>query len=157
METQRMWIVDQPFTRKQYSSITNGGVDYSGYLYNDKGPNLTPDQYLAHPEVVGKYTAPRIVTNDEFSELYYQSTQELKTPFKEVTEAQYWEALECLPPMKWRDIAEGVNVFFISEAYTADLHACYIHDRRSGKYYGATRSVFETNAQLMEIFERSIG
>ncbi len=148
------FIVSLPFTGRDYSSITNGTVDYSGYLYNNGGPNLSPEEYLkinAH-----RYHNPVILSSAEFERVYLEHIDGMKTKFSEVTEAQYYDALECLPPMRWRDISAGLNAFFISEAYTADLHSCFIADRTTGKYYAATRSKFETNEELVSIFKSSL-
>ena len=154
--TVKQWIVETPFNRRQYSSVTNGTVDYSGYLYNNKGPNFTPEQYLADPISGAKYNNPRIVSDSEFMELYEQSERDMMTNFREVTEAQYYEALECLPPMKWHDITKDLNVFFISEGMTGYLHDCYLSQKSTGKYYSALRSKFETDEELTEVFNRSI-
>jgi len=155
-QTTKEWIVSNPFNRRQYSSITNGRVDYSGALYNSNGENLTYAEYMSAPERASKYINPRIVSDDEFFELYQQSERDMVTTFKEVTEEQYFDALECLPPMKWHNISSDLNVFFISEATTGVLHSCYIAQRSTGKYYSALRSRLETDEELNAVFRASI-
>jgi hypothetical protein len=70
-------------------------------------------------------------------------------PFSEISEAQYYDWLECLPPCKWHDLNGRFNSFYISEALTADLHQFCIKDRKTGKYYAATRSRFIKDAELL--------
>jgi len=86
---------------------------------------------------------------DEKLETYYKS---LVSEWSEVDEDRYMDALECLPPMKWHDLESGINIFYISEAYTGDLHTAYIHARNRGenKYFSATRRLRETDAELLE-------
>jgi hypothetical protein len=146
-------IISQPFNRREYSFLNEDGtVQYSGSLYNNKGSDLMPDEYLkinAH-----RYTNPTIVDEDVFFDLYQKEVDNMKTLFKEISEEQYIDALECLPPKKWHNINKSVNVFFISEATINDLHSCYIKSK--GKYYSALRSIFESDEQLLETFLKSI-
>lgn len=90
---------------------------------------------------------------DSFYEIYDKPYHEKlgSKPFKEISEEKYWEMLECLPPMRWHDAAVGVNVFFISEAYTAYLHDCFICLTKGGvkKYYVALRSKFSRDEDLL--------
>lgn len=51
-------------------------------------------------------------------------------PFSRVTEDFHDRMLECLPPIHMR----GVPGFFVSEAYTDDIHAQFIHYQ--GRFYG---------------------
>lgn len=95
---------------------------------------------------------------DSYYEMYDKPYHEKlgSKPFKQISEERYWDMLECLPPMKWHDIERGVNIFFISEAYTADLHDCFIclNNGREKKYYSALRSKYikdeDVIAQLKE-------
>lgn len=148
------WIISQPFSRNNYASVTNGLVDYSGYLYNNKGENLTVEEYLA---INGhKYPNAKEVSNEEFMKLYQESEDAMKTNFVEITEGQYWDLLECLPPMNWHNINSSVKVFFISEATTGSLHTCVLEDKETGKYYSALRCRFESDEQLLSIYNQSI-
>jgi len=97
------------------------------------------------------------VTPEECSERFDKPyKQSLQTPFEEITEERWDDMLNCLPPMKWHDFAAGLNVFFCSEAYTQDLHGCYIKDRTTGKCYTALRSRFINDEQLFNDFKNCI-
>lgn len=68
--------------------------------------------------------------------------------FKETTEEAYWDALECLPPMRFTQ--QGSNTFFfISEAYTDSLHSCYV--KLGNSYYSALRCRFTPADQLFNL------
>lgn len=76
----------------------------------------------------------------------------------ECTEERYWEMLEVLPPMGWRDIAPGINFFQISEASEGCNHAAFIKDYRvKGKtrYYEGMENKFDSNEKLLESFKKS--
>ena len=97
------------------------------------------------------------ITWNEYYEQYDRPYKlSLQTPFKEITGEQWEDMLNCLPPMRWHDFAAGLNVFFCSEAYTADLHGCYIKDRTTGKFYSALRSRFINDETLLEDFKNRI-
>lgn len=68
-----------------------------------------------------------------------------QTPWQEISEKAWWSALECMPPLKW-DRLGGAESFFISEAYTADVHSCYI--KMGGRFYTARRRVGTAKAVL---------
>lgn len=54
----------------------------------------------------------------------------------EISEDDYMDALECLPPQKWQTV-DGVNFFQMSEHTTGNITAHYaVH---KGKYYTAHR------------------
>lgn len=67
------------------------------------------------------------------------------TPWQEISEKAWWNALECMPPLKWDRIG-GAESFFICEAYTADVHSCYI--KLDGRYFTARRRVGTPKAAL---------
>jgi len=52
----------------------------------------------------------------------------------EITENEWMEMLEVLPPMGWKDYA-GFNAFFMSERYTGSFTEMYA--RKNGKFYSA--------------------
>lgn len=97
------------------------------------------------------------ITWDEFYEQVEKPyLLRLQKPFKEITEEEWDNMLNCLPPMRWHDFVPGLNVFFCSEGYTADLHGCYIKDRVNGKYYTALRSRFISDEELFNDFKNCI-
>lgn len=58
----------------------------------------------------------------------------LNKPLQEITEAKYWEMLECLPPLKWCTIG-NIEMFCMSEMYTGTYTSQYAHDKKNDKYY----------------------
>jgi hypothetical protein len=89
-------------------------------------------------------------TWDEFYPVLEKyNTDNYVKPWKEITEEEYWDYLECLPPCEWHDLNKRFNSFYMSEAYTADLHLFCIKDRQTGKYYCANRSRFISDSDLI--------
>lgn len=74
----------------------------------------------------------------------------LQKPFKEITEEDFNEMLNVLPPMRWTRFENG-RFFFISEAYTADLHSLYV--KYKGKYYTGLRSRFMKDEDIKNQIE----
>ena len=111
----------------------------------DNYRGLTLEEYrqaVGNPNLVA-------LTWEELEPLHEAYKKSLQDPWQEVTEQAFDIALESLPPQKWRDITPRFNVFYLQEAYTADLHTHYVHDREEEKYYKALRSRFSTDAQLL--------
>lgn len=78
---------------------TTGRVHYSGHLHNNGGEDLTIEEYAA---VKGW---EKIVITDEksFFERYDARQRELfLTGPKQISRADYWDALEVLPPENWQ-------------------------------------------------------
>ena len=132
-------------TMTAIKGVTPTTVDYSGYLYNNKGADLTLEQYRALKQNPNLIT----VTADEFYEIRKKFEKSLEGEFTEETEEQYYDALECLPPCKWHDLDDRFNTFYISEGITGSLHSFHIKDRKTGKYYTALRSMFIKDNDLL--------
>lgn len=91
----------------------------------------------------------QIVTSEELDCLWERWETYLQGPFREITEERYWDWLECLPPMRYRN-----NSFFLSECYTGSLyHFCF---KREGRYFTALRSKRLSNAELDSQIEEFI-
>ena len=144
----RLYLVnlDKEFKGNAEATMTKGSdmVHYTG---------LSLPEYLKDRKISNYH----LLDWDSFYELYYVGyNKSLQKPFKEITEDRYYDLLECLPPMRWGNIIGGVNMFFVMEAYTADLHTCVLKLTRNGesKYYSALRSKYikgeEVVAQLKE-------
>ncbi len=65
----------------------------------------------------------------------------------EITREEFWDALECLPPENWKTV-DGLEMFRMSEYYTADITAHYICYKN--KYYSANRRDSYTHAQALK-------
>ena len=55
--------------------------------------------------------------------------EHFRTPISEITKAQYWYALEVLPPCKWRGVGDSFECFHVSEAITANVVNWYLQTR----------------------------
>lgn len=103
-------------------------------------------------EMQPEYKGELIVFTDKELDLYLDNYyKSLQGDWAEIGEEEYFDALECLPPMNWRTITPGVNVFCISEAFTSHLHSHFLKLTNSEgvKYYTAMRSRFITNDQIL--------
>lgn len=74
----------------------------------------------------------RVMTFDEYQKL--QREHLLSGDLKEITEKEYQDALEMLPPIFWCNKG-NVEMFCISEMYTGTYTNQYAHDKRTDKYY----------------------
>jgi hypothetical protein len=69
-----------------------------------------------------------------------------KTP-TEITEEEFDEALNVLPPLNWvRN--EKFSMFFVSEALTLSFYSQYLYDKTSRKYYCATTDICDRSTWL---------
>jgi len=115
-----------------------GHMDYSGesveeYLLNN------PDHVL--------------VGDDQINRLILQHEKSLlKKPFKQITKEDYWEALECLPPVRHTNFADGSgSYFFISEASYMTVHAFYV--KKYKKYYTKNIDIYTSNKIIEKMIE----
>ena len=103
------------------STLTGGTVDYSGYLINGTGPNLSIEDYIKVKGIKNW----EVLTWDEF---YPKHKEAMAAKYLHsaiaITEEEYDDALNCLPPMQW--IQNGVfETFMMSEYLTGDITAQY--------------------------------
>lgn len=61
----------------------------------------------------------------------------LSKELKEITEEEYQEMLNVLPPLYWTTI-DSVEMFCMCEMLTGTYTSQYAHDRRTDKYYVKT-------------------
>lgn len=137
-----LYIVDtsKPFTGSILNSMpfVEEGIQDTTVHYSDK----TFREY--NKEHGGQLKA---MTWEAFEQEYYAPyLSSLCQPFQECTEEHWWNMLECLPPVRWTRI-EGGEYFFISEAYTANIHACLV--KYNGKYYEAQRALTTTTEDIV--------
>lgn len=59
-------------------------------------------------------------------------------PWREITEEQWWDALEVLPPEKWKT-ANGVEIFRMSEYTSGTVTEHYA--RLGDRYFSANRDI----------------
>lgn len=89
------------------------------------------------------------MTWDELMPLHEQYKEGLQGPWEEISQKDYNFAMDCLPPQRMRDLSDRFRIFYMQEAYTADLHSHYVWDRREQKYYKVLRSKFTKDAQFL--------
>ena len=76
-----------------------------------------------------------LLTDDEFAELDRAYEQSLCGDWKEITEEQFEDALNVLPPIKWMN-----GGFYIGEPTRGSLYGFY--QRIGDKYYTSLQSVY---------------
>lgn len=79
---------------------------------------------------------PNIVLG-EFDAWVEQDEKSLITAPEEITEAQWWEALEVLPPESWQHTGGGES-FVMMEYYSGRITSIYV---RLGKRYCSFRDI----------------
>ena len=75
-------------------------------------------------------------------------------PWIEISKEDWWDALECLPPLRWQKI-QGVEFFQMSEMMHSHYTAHYA--RINGKYYTAVRSIHQGYIFLANQINEQIG
>ena len=81
---------------------------------------------------------------DKKLRLYHQSLSE---PFKEITEEDYYDMLDVLPPLRMRQ-----NSFFVGEPYYRNMYSFYF--TRQGKYFKGLRSILTPQSELYSQINR---
>lgn len=122
--------------------------DLLNHTYVDYHDGLTFKAYNEQNE--NKLIA---VTWDYFNEKFYTPhLKSLQGNFEEITEERYFNLLECVPPKKWHNLNDSLNVFFVGECYTANLYTCCIKDRKTNKFFSALRAINTTDDVLINDF-----
>jgi hypothetical protein len=116
------WIIrtDEPFRGHCQSFLTEDGF----VAYTDR---QTVEQYEAE-----RGFKVRVIDDQEFDQMLAEHSKTLKTEPKEISEDDWYEALECLPPSRWHT-HRGVNLFHVCEAITLNLVNWYA--RIDGRFY----------------------
>ncbi|MEX4004183.1 hypothetical protein AB4Y38_35465 [Paraburkholderia sp. EG285A] len=76
---------------------------------------------------------PGAILCDE-AEFLRQQSAALKQPPQAITEREYYEALEVMPPLNWRGAA-GFESFMFCEFYSGNVTYIYVRNRASGKHW----------------------
>lgn len=132
--------------------IVDPTAEFKGHALNTMSCKEGTPQYVDYqdkPTTLEEYKIqknnPHLIALDW--DVFYKDWYEpyligLQKDWEEITEERYWEMLEVLPPVRW---TQGIiSFFFISEAYTANLHSCIIKDatdKNNPKYYEALRGI----------------
>ena len=84
---------------------------------------------------------------DKKLRLYHQSLSE---PFKEISEEDYYDLLDVLPPLRMRQ-----NSFFVGEPYYGNMYSfCFT---REGRYFKGLRSIQTPQSELDRQIDRHMG
>ena len=98
------------------------------------------DIATAHPDDGYWQDQLRTAQQSEYSVIPYADFANLEReailsmPLQEITEEQYNDMLNILPPLSWVTL-DDVTEFCMSEFYTSHYTHQYAKDRRTGKYY----------------------
>lgn len=100
-------------------------VAYSGYLYNNKGPNLTVAEYLSHPET-RTFVSPKVLLWEELEPLIDDANRRQYTskPAVPMSRENYLEMMEVLPPLNLGQQA-GMEYFLFAERQTLNITSMY--------------------------------
>ena len=90
----------------------------------------------------------RAVSFEEYQEIERQKFMD--TEAKEITEEQFDDALNVLPPVNWIQ-TDTLSMFHIAEADTGTLHGQYLHDKTNGKYYFAVTDICDRSTWIDKI------
>lgn len=119
---------------------------------NNEGRSHYTDKTIK--EMQQEYESELItITDEELNLVIKEYENSLQNDWQEISEEDYYDMLECLPPMNWRTITPGVNVFCISEGYYGSLHSHYLKlsNKEGVKYYSALRCIYTTtNEQILQ-------
>ncbi|KXS55125.1 MAG: hypothetical protein AWU57_471 [Marinobacter sp. T13-3] len=95
------YLVEQPFTGSILSLVVDGYVEFSGYLYNNGGPDLTVEEYAAK---TGKNVVALSGDQVDAEIAAFNQRTYLDAPARRITLEQFVDALETLPPQAYLDI-----------------------------------------------------
>jgi len=112
--------------------------------------DITLEAYLA--EKGPEYKV--ISWNDAIDKITEVQNIKLIKPFVEISEDQYWDYLECLPPEKWQTI-KGVQIFRMSEYSAGNItqHCAKYKDR----YFAANRRTSIDYADIAKEIKEIVG
>ena len=114
---------------------------YSGDLFEDILKELNAKREDGSPEY-------QILKLDDVMPLI-EAAQEAKycSDWKEISEDEWYENLEVLPPEKWETV-QGVNIFRMCEYLTGNITAHFA--KLNGKFFTRNCSTRETYEELAE-------
>lgn len=128
--------------------------NFRGSCYSNLIDGVSPYSGRTRAEIEAQYPDEKFIEVDwdGFEKMLKDYEKNLITGWTEITEERYWEMLEILPPMNWRNLTAGINIFCISEALTGSLHAHFLKLSNKGevKYYEATKDRFTKNEDLLK-------
>ena len=124
------------------TTVHNGLCAFTAWQ-NPTGNDYTISEYL---DILG--TGHVCIPMDEAMDLIDIAMKDKYIgPWEEITEEQWTDALECLPPCRWMTV-DGVNFFQMSERMCGSITGTYA--RYFGKCYTAFRQVYDKYENLAQ-------
>lgn len=139
----RLYIIDtsEPFTGSVYNTMSCQDEFEPVYVDYQKDPT-TFEEYK------NKVNLPlKLVTWEELEPMIRDYKDSICGNWMEISEEQWWDNLECLPPLKWRTIARDVETFAVGECYTFDLYTFCV--RIKDQYYSALMPIHSTDIRIL--------
>lgn len=146
---ERLYIVDKDKSKFNGRVINTMHVSGSGIdNYQDKPVDYCNGKTFAqlNKEEGGNLIA--LCWDNFYDEYFEPHNMGMQKPFRRTTKANFWDALECLPPKRWTSF-DGGEFFFLGECHTADLYSCYV--RKGNNYYTALRSIYAKTEDLINM------
>lgn len=119
--------------------LTETGDAFKGYVIAEivNGRSTYSKQTVEELRAERPDSELTLVSGEELAEMLEAYYATLATDREEITEARYWDLLECLPPCRFTQ-ADGCEVFHISERLTGNLVTWCAHVTAEDKYYEFT-------------------
>jgi len=142
-------ISKEIYRKEEIRYIIDKEKGFQGYVENTIGENgiVHYTDYLNFEEYV-KQKGNRnliIINSRELEEEIKKYKKSQMEEFKEITEKEFYDLYECLPPMRLKT-RNGAFSFFISEAWNLTLHTfCFQY---GDKYYKGIRDILQTDEEL---------
>lgn len=124
-----LFVVEKEFYGNAYSILTNDEQKSKADEYRAAGYD--------------------VLTAAEFDALIEKWERNLCGDWKEITEQEYDDALNILPPRKWYD-----GGFFCSEAFSGTLHSFY--QKLNGKCYTSLQSIYTDRNEIIRSLMEAI-
>ena len=124
-------IKDKLVIEKNYNGTVKTAIRNGFCLYSKK-----PESYYIENDYL-------IVTEEEFEAIHEKYLNDICNNWEEITEDQFEDALNVLPPMRWRN-----GGFYMSERYTGDVSDFY--QEKDGKYYTSLQRLSYDRGEIMD-------
>ena len=135
---------EQELLQRAYKSNTEYIAHYEAIIAEK--PESNSDGFFTKQLENAKKREYKVVTWNEYEALK-RKRYIVDGEIKEVTEEQFNDALDVLPPLKWCTI-DGIEMFCISEMTDGTYTSQYAHDKHNGKYYCATVDVMDKSTWI---------
>lgn len=131
VNTHEMHIYDFVMPEKAEEVIAKAKKKYQeeAKRFEELGKN---NEYFAYVAKRSRNATFEAMTYEEFKRRERECI--LSMPLHEITEEEFHEMLNVLPPLAWGSW-NNIEIFCMSEFYTGTYTSQYAHDRNTGKYY----------------------